>query len=68
MCQAKVYLDGNKIMEDVIWLEPTQDGFLLRSLFDEAREVKGKLEGIDLLKHQVRLTSVAPNEPRRGEL
>jgi predicted RNA-binding protein len=67
MCQAKVYLDGNKIMEDVIWLEPTQDGFLLRSLFDDAREVKGRLEGIDLLKHQVRLTSAAPNKPPRGE-
>jgi predicted RNA-binding protein len=67
MCQAKVYLDGNQIMEDVIWLEPTQDGFLLRSLFDDAREVKGRLEGIDLLKHQVRLTSAVPNEPPRGE-
>jgi len=62
MCQAKVYLDGNKIMEDVIWLEPTQDGFLLRSLFEDSREVKGRLEGIDLLKHQVRLASTAPNE------
>ena len=68
MCQAKVYLDGNKIMEDVIWLEPTQDGFLLRSLFDDSREVNGRLESIDLLKHQVRLTSAAPNEPPRGEL
>ena len=67
MCQAKVYLDGNKIMEDVIWLEPTQDGFLLRSLFDDAREVNGRLESIDLLKHQVRLASTAPNEPRGGE-
>jgi predicted RNA-binding protein len=63
MCQAKVYLDGDQIMEDVIWLEPTQDGFLVRSLFDDSREVKGKLESIDLLKHQVRLTSTAPNEP-----
>jgi predicted RNA-binding protein len=67
MCQAKVYLDGNKIMEDVIWLELTQDGFLLRSLFNETRVVRGKLEGIDLLKHQVRLTSAAPKEPPRGE-
>jgi len=67
MCQAKVYLDGNQIMEDVIWLEPTQDGFLLRSLFNEAQEVKGKLEGIDLLKHQVRLTSAVSGEPPRGE-
>jgi predicted RNA-binding protein len=68
MCQAKVYLDGDQIMEDVIWLEPTQGGFLLRALFDDSREVKGKLESIDLLKHQVRLTSAAPNESPRGAL
>ncbi len=57
MCQATVYLDGDKVMEEVIWLEPTPDGFLLRSLFEEPREIRGKLEGIDLLKHRVLLTS-----------
>jgi len=67
MCQAKVYLDGQEIMENVIWLEPTQEGFLLRALFDDPCEVKGRLESIDLLKHQVRLTSAAPNDQPRGE-
>ena len=57
MCQATVYLDDQKIMEDVIWLEPTADGFLLRTFFDEPREVKGTIVGIDLLKHRVLLTS-----------
>jgi predicted RNA-binding protein len=59
MCQATVYLDGEKVMEDVIWLEPTEDGFLLRALFEEPHEVRGRLEGIDLLKHRVLLTSKA---------
>jgi predicted RNA-binding protein len=45
-------------MEDVIWLEPTKDGYLLRTFFGEPQEVRGKLEGIDLLKHRVLLTSV----------
>jgi len=58
MCQATVYLDEQQIMEDVIWLEPTADGFLLRTFFGEPREVKGTIKGIDLLKHRVLLTSV----------
>lgn len=57
MCQATVYLDGKKVMEDVIWLEPTADGVLLRSLFQESVKVQGRLEGVDLLKHRVLLTS-----------
>lgn len=57
MCQATVYLDEKRIMEDVIWLEPTDDGVLLRAFFDEPVEVKGILKDIDLLKHRVLLTS-----------
>jgi predicted RNA-binding protein len=57
MCQATVYLDGEKVMEDVIWLEPTKGGVLLRALFEEPQEIRGKLEGIDLLRHRVLLTS-----------
>jgi predicted RNA-binding protein len=59
MCQATVYLDEEKIMEDVIWLEPTGDGVLLRTFFEEPRlVVKGTIKGIDLLKHRVLLTTV----------
>jgi len=50
-------LDGEKVMEDVIWVEPTPGGVQLRSLFRESAEVRGRLEGIDLLKHRVLLTS-----------
>lgn len=62
MCQATVYLDGEKVMEDVIWLEPTEDGVLLRALFEEPQEIRGKIEGIDLLKHHVLIKSTAPSE------
>lgn len=62
MCQAKVYLNGEKILENVIWIEPTQDGFLFRAFFDDPCEVKGRLQSIDLLKHQVRLTCAAPTD------
>ena len=64
MCQATVYLDEQKIMEDVIWLEPTADGFLLRTFFGEPKEVKGRIEGIDLLKHRVLLSS--KDQPQKG--
>ena len=59
MCQATVYLDSEKVMEDVIWVEPTPGGVRLRSLFQESAEVQvqGQLQGIDLLKHRVLLTS-----------
>jgi predicted RNA-binding protein len=62
MCQATVYLDEVEIMRGVIWLEPTQDGVLMRTFFDEPREVKGTLEGIDLLKHRVLLSSAGQGE------
>ena len=57
MCQATVYLDEQKIMEDVVWLEPTDEGVLMRTFFGEPQEVKGTLLGIDLLKHRVLLAS-----------
>jgi predicted RNA-binding protein len=44
-------------MQDVIWLEPTEDGFTMRTFFGEPMTIKGKLKGIDLLKHRVLLTS-----------
>ncbi|MBN1640851.1 MAG: CooT family nickel-binding protein [Anaerolineae bacterium] len=58
MCQATVYLDDQEIMRDVIWLEPTSDGILMRTFFGEPQEVKGTLQGIDLLKHRVLVSSV----------
>ena len=56
MCQATVYLDDERVMQDVIWLEPTEDGFTMRTFFGEPMTIKGKLKGIDLLKHRVLLT------------
>ena len=64
MCQATAYLDDKKIMKDVIWLEPTEDGFLLRTFFEEPKEVKGTLKGIDLLKHRVLLVSTESTHER----
>jgi len=58
MCQATVYLDEEKILEDVIWVEPTEEGVLLRTFFEEPKVVQGVIKGIDLLKHCVLLTTL----------
>lgn len=60
MCQAAIYVNDEKVLEDVIWLEPTEDGVLARTFFDEPQAIKGKLKGIDLLKHRVLLTTEEP--------
>lgn len=60
MCQATVYMlrEGKEeeIMKDVISLEPTEEGILLKGLFDEPKLIQGKIEKIDFLKHLVTLT------------
>ena len=65
MCQATVYLDGEKVMEDVTWLEPTAGGVLLQSLFEEPCELRARIEGIDLLKHRVLLVSATQEQGRK---
>jgi len=60
MCQAAIYLNDEKVMEDVIWMEPTEDGILVHTFFDEPQVIKGKLQAIDLLKHRVLLTAEQP--------
>jgi predicted RNA-binding protein len=60
-----VYLDDEPVMQDVIWLEPTEGGFAMRTFFEEPKTVKGKLKGIDLLKHRVLLTS-EEQDPQGG--
>jgi len=62
MCQAAIYLNDKKIMEDVIWLEPAEEGILARAFFDEPRLIKGFITGIDLLKHRVLMVSVEESQ------
>jgi len=65
MCEAKVYLSGDgeeqKIMEDVVLMQPEGDAYLLVSLLGEQRLVRGRIEKIDFLKHTIHLSR--PREP-----
>ena len=53
MCQATVYLDGEKIMEDVMVVEPCSEGVRLVKLFEPIQLVKATIHKIDLMKHQI---------------
>lgn len=68
MCQATVYLDGEKIMEDVLLVEPVSDGVRLVKLFEPIRFVPGILRKIDLMKHQIILETpqIAEAEDERA--
>lgn len=57
MCQVAVYLDQERIMEDVIWMEPVQDGILAKTFFEAPIHVQGTLKGIDLIKNRILLVS-----------
>ena len=62
MCQAAVYLDGEKIMEDVLIVEPVAEGVRLVKLFEPIQVVPAVIRRIDLMKHQVILESPTGSE------
>lgn len=62
MCQAKVLLDGEQIMEDVVYVEVAEEGVYLSKFFEEPILVKAVLRNMDLLKHAVILESQSDTE------
>lgn len=64
MCQATVYLDGEKIMEDVMVLEPVAEGIRLIKLFEPVQVVPAQIRRIDLMKHQVILETRQESEAK----
>ena len=57
MCESNAFIRrGEKeelLLEEVVWMEPVEGGFRLRSLFGEETVVMGTLQEINLLKHRV---------------
>ena len=53
MCQSRLEIDGEVVVENVTWMEPIHDGVLVCTLFDDPREVQGTLTGVDFLKHRI---------------
>ena len=67
MCQAKVLLDGEQIMEDVVFVELIEKGVLLSKFFEEPVLVPAAVRSIDLLKHTVNLESGPENHSNLDE-
>jgi predicted RNA-binding protein len=65
MCQATVYLDGEKIMEDVLVVEPADDGIRLVKLFEPIQLVQASIQKIDLMKHKIFLET--PQKSEKGQ-
>jgi predicted RNA-binding protein len=60
MCEAKVYVseDGEeqRVMEDVVLVQPEGDAYLLVNLLGEQKLVEGTIEKIDFLHHTLYLS------------
>lgn len=67
MCQAKVVLDGEQIMEDVVFVELVQGGVLLSKFFEEPVLVPAVVKSIDLLKHTVTLEAGPETDPNLSQ-
>jgi predicted RNA-binding protein len=68
MCQAKVFLNGKMIMEDVLLVEPVEEGIRLMALFEPVQVVPAVIRQIDLMKHQVILDPLEDSQQRNEEI
>ena len=60
MCEARVYIgegdEAQKVMEDVVLVQPEGDAYLLINLLGEQKMVQGCIEKIDFLHHALYLS------------
>jgi len=64
MCESNVYLKTNNIeellMENVAAISPLgEDKFLLKGLLGDTREIKGKIEDINLMAHKIVIGAIS---------
>lgn len=60
MCMVDAYLNGEKLIENVTWVEPTDDGVLIHSYFEPPRTIKARIQAVDLSANRVLLLSDEP--------
>lgn len=66
MCQITAYLDDEKIMENVMFVEPTPNGVVLSTMFEQPLEVSATIQKIDLLKNVLYLENIPKEEVKNG--
>jgi predicted RNA-binding protein len=62
MCQVAVYLDDEKIMDDVLLVEPVPEGIRLVKLFEPPRVIPAVIRQVDLMKNKVFLDTAKQGE------
>ncbi len=66
MCQITAYLDDEKIMENVMFVEPTPNGVVLSTMFEPPLEVSATIRKIDLLKNVLYLENNSKEKVGNG--
>lgn len=66
MCQISVYLDDEKIMEDVMFVEMLTEGVQLVKLFEPPHMVPAVIRQIDLMENKLILETVEQKEKHEG--
>ena len=67
MCQATVYLNDEKLMEDVTRIQLTPKGIRLSTFFESPKTVRATLREVDLLKHRVWLETLRDSDAEEDE-
>ena len=62
MCQVAVYLDEEKIMDSVMFVEPVPEGVRLTKLFEQPLVVPAAIRRIDLMKNKLFLEKIEHGE------
>jgi len=57
MCESKVYLDDDLIVEDAIRIEVEGDKVVIYDILGDRKEISGKLKLIDLKEHKIFINS-----------
>ena len=67
MCLATVFIEDDgqreRVMQDVAWIKPTDNGLQLTTLLGESRLFQAKIESIDLMKSTIILKRMAADTP-----
>jgi len=58
MCQIAVFLDDEKIMDDVMLVDVLPDGVQLIKMFEPPRVIPASIRQIDLMKNKLILETI----------
>lgn len=62
MCMVDVYLEEEKIMENVMVVEPTPEGIRLVAMFEPIQIIPAAIRQIDLMENKIHLVHLDKGE------